>query len=58
VQTILPVVEYVQGVLKLEDGMVLIHDLNTALSLEEAQTLDAALQEGETFNQPPTCERP
>ena len=46
VQTILPAVEYVQGVLRLEDGMVLIHDLDTALSLAEEQTLDAALQEG------------
>jgi purine-binding chemotaxis protein CheW len=36
--------EYVEGVIKLEDGLILIHDLDTLLSLEEEQTLAAALQ--------------
>jgi purine-binding chemotaxis protein CheW len=43
-EEILPGLEYVAGVLKLEDGLILIHDLDTLLSLEEEQALDAALQ--------------
>jgi hypothetical protein len=31
------------GVVIMEDGLVLIHDLETFLSLEEAAALDAAL---------------
>lgn len=33
----------IQGVVKLEDGLVLIHDLETFLSLEEASALDRAM---------------
>ena len=44
-QEILPGLEYVQGVAKLEDGLLLIHDLNTFLSLEEEGTLDKAMRE-------------
>ena len=44
-QEILPRLEYVQGVAKLEDGLLLIHDLNTFLSLEEEGTLDKAMRE-------------
>jgi len=44
-QTILPGLEYVEGVAKLEDGLLLIHDLNTFLSLEEEGTLDKAMRE-------------
>ena len=44
-EQILPRMEYVKGVVKLEDGMILIHDLNTFLSLEEETALDSALQE-------------
>ena len=43
-EEILPGLEYVEGVMKLEDGLILIHDLETLLSLEEEQGLDAALQ--------------
>lgn len=48
--TILPELPYVQGVLRLPDGLVLIHDLSTFLALDEAATLDAALSapEGRT----------
>lgn len=36
--------DYVEGVVKLADGLVLIHDLDRFLSLEEEQALDAAIQ--------------
>ena len=41
---ILPNLEYMEGVAKLEDGMVLIHDLDTFLSLEEDSVLDEAME--------------
>ena len=41
---ILPATDYVEGVLKLPDGMVLIHDLDTFLSLEEERALEHAIQ--------------
>jgi purine-binding chemotaxis protein CheW len=34
---------YVKGVVKISDGLVFIHDLDTFLSLDEAATLDNAL---------------
>lgn len=37
--------EYVEGVAKLEDGMVLIHDIEKFLSLEEEIKLDKAIGE-------------
>jgi len=43
VDTILPGMDYVAGVAKQEDGLILIHDLDAFLSLEEETTLDAAL---------------
>ena len=43
-EEILPGLEYVEGVIKLEDGLILIHDLDMLLSLEEEQLLAAALQ--------------
>jgi purine-binding chemotaxis protein CheW len=43
-EEILPGLEYVEGVMKLGDGLILIHDLDMLLSLEEEQTLAAALQ--------------
>ena len=43
---ILHQMEYLDGVLRLEDGMILIHDLEQFLSLEEEQTLDEALLVG------------
>jgi purine-binding chemotaxis protein CheW len=41
---ILPGMEYVEGVAKLTDGMVLIHDLDRFLSLEEENKLDDAVK--------------
>jgi purine-binding chemotaxis protein CheW len=41
---ILSGLEYVEGVLKLEDGLVLIHDLDKFLSLDEEKTLEEALR--------------
>jgi purine-binding chemotaxis protein CheW len=43
-ESILPRVEYVEGVVKLPDGMIFIHDLDRFLSLEEEISLDSALQ--------------
>jgi purine-binding chemotaxis protein CheW len=40
---VLPAMDYVQGVAKLQDGMVLIHDLDRFLDLEEEKALDAAM---------------
>lgn len=41
-EVVLPGVKYVEGVVKLEDGMILIHDLDRFLSLEEEKALDKA----------------
>ncbi len=41
---ILPDLEYVKGVVRLEDGLILIHDLDAFLSLEEEEKLDDALK--------------
>ena len=43
-EEILPGTEYIEGVIKLEDGLVLIHDLDKFLSLEEDKELDTALK--------------
>ena len=43
-EKILPGTEYIEGVIKLEDGLVLIHDLDKFLSLEEDKELDTALK--------------
>jgi purine-binding chemotaxis protein CheW len=44
---IVPGLEHIQGIVKLDDGLVLIHDLETFLSLDEARALDEAMsQEG------------
>jgi purine-binding chemotaxis protein CheW len=40
---IAPGIEYVQGVVRCGDGMILIHDIGTFLSLDEAQRLEEAL---------------
>lgn len=42
-ETILPGLEYVDGVVKLDDGLILIHDLERFLSLDEAEALDQAM---------------
>lgn len=38
-----PGAEYVAGIAKLGDGLLVIHDLETFLSLDEAQRVDAAV---------------
>jgi purine-binding chemotaxis protein CheW len=42
----LPFVEYLQGVAKIEDNLILIYDLDRFLSLDEERILDAALAGG------------
>jgi purine-binding chemotaxis protein CheW len=42
-QHISPSLEYVEGVVKLEDGLVFIHDLDTFLSAEEEIRLEEAM---------------
>lgn len=39
---ILPETDYVEGVVKLEDGLILIHDMDKFLSLEEEKAIDDA----------------
>lgn len=46
-ETILPGLEYIDGVVKLGDGLILIHNLDRFLSLEEAASLDRAMAMGE-----------
>ena len=42
-EKILPGMEYVEGVAKLKDGMILIHNIDSFLSLEEERALDDAI---------------
>ncbi|HEU5124414.1 MAG TPA: chemotaxis protein CheW [Verrucomicrobiae bacterium] len=42
---IVPRLEHVQGIARFEDGLVLIHDLEKFLSLDEEQILDEALRQ-------------
>lgn len=42
-EDIVPQTKYIAGIVKLEDGLVLIHDLDQFLSLDEERTLDASL---------------
>jgi purine-binding chemotaxis protein CheW len=44
-ESILPGLEYVEGVVKTEDGMILIHDLEQFLSLQEEKALHEAMAE-------------
>ena len=44
---IVPGLGQFQGVVKLDDGLVLIHDLEKFLSLDEARTLDEAMERAE-----------
>jgi purine-binding chemotaxis protein CheW len=44
---ITPGLEQFQGVVKLDDGLVLIHDLEKFLSLDEELALDAAMEQVE-----------
>jgi purine-binding chemotaxis protein CheW len=41
---ILPGMEWIAGVVKLADGLILIHDLDSFLSLEEETELDEAIE--------------
>ncbi len=41
---VLPHAEYVEGIVKLPDGLLLIHDLGKFLSLDEERSLDNALK--------------
>ncbi|MBI3995194.1 MAG: purine-binding chemotaxis protein CheW [Nitrospirae bacterium] len=43
-EMILPGLDYVKGVAKLDDGLILIHDLETFLSLPEDNALENALK--------------
>jgi Chemotaxis signal transduction protein len=43
-QDVLPDLEYVEGVVKLDDGLILVHNLDKFLSLEEEAVLDRALE--------------
>ena len=43
-ENILPGVEYAEGVVKRGDGLILIHDLDRFLSLEEESSLDQAME--------------
>lgn len=42
-ESILPKLKYMEGVIKFKDGLILIHDLDKFLSLEEENSLDLAL---------------
>jgi len=42
-EKILPSLEHIDGIVVLNDGLVLIHDLEKFLSLEEQRSLDGAL---------------
>jgi purine-binding chemotaxis protein CheW len=42
-EEILPEFKYLEGVIKFRDGLILIHDLDKFLSLEEEESLDVAL---------------
>lgn len=43
-EEILSGMKYVEGVMKFEDGMILIHDIDKFLSLEEEKVLDEAME--------------
>ena len=45
-EQILPNLQYLEGVVKLEDGLILIHDLDTFLSPVEAQQLERVMASG------------
>jgi purine-binding chemotaxis protein CheW len=51
-ETILPGMEYVEGVVRLIDGMLLVHDLDTFLSLKEENALDDAMETWEGRDAP------
>lgn len=42
-ESILPDLEYIEGIVKLNDGLILIHNLERFLSLDEAESLDRTM---------------
>ena len=44
--TILPAMEYIDGVVKCTGGLLLIHDLDRLLSLDEQKEMDRAIRDG------------
>ena len=44
-EKIVPGMQYIEGVIKLEDGMILIHNLDKFLSIEEEKTLNNAMRQ-------------
>jgi purine-binding chemotaxis protein CheW len=42
-EEILPELKYLEGIIKFNDGLILIHNLDKFLSLEEEESLDLAL---------------
>jgi len=44
-ESIFPGLEYVEGVVKTEDGMIIIHDIGRFLSLDEEKDLHEAMEE-------------
>lgn len=47
-ESVAPGTEHVAGIAKLPDGLLVIHDLNRFLSLEEARQMDAAIGDAAT----------
>lgn len=45
--SIIPGLEYIDGVVRLDDGLILIHNLDRFLSLEEAASLECAMAASE-----------
>lgn len=43
-EKIIPGMEYVEGVVKLKDGIILVHNLDKFLSLEEERVLEGAME--------------
>lgn len=44
-ESVLPTIKYVDGVARMDGGLVIIHDLDRFLSLEEEESLDNAIRE-------------
>ena len=44
-ETVLPGMAYVEGVVRLADGLRLMHNLDTCLCLEEESLLDSAIKQ-------------
>lgn len=44
-ESVVPGLEYVRGIVRLADGLILVHDIDTFLSLEERQALDEAIKD-------------